>query len=145
MGPYRGVGRPLTTFVTEGLIDRAARRLGRDAAELRLQNSIRAQDFPYKTPSGIVWDRASLIECLEKARAVLDEQTTRHWQAEARGGRPLGRHRFCQLYRVNRGGLGHSGFSGHAGLDRDRGGVLTGGPVGDGHRHVQRCSPRSGA
>ena len=91
MGPYRGVGRPLTTFVTEGLIDRAARRLGRDAAELRLQNSIRAQDFPYKTPSGIVWDRASLTECLEKVRAVLDEQTTRHWQAEARAdGRWVG-------------------------------------------------------
>ena len=64
------MGRPLTTFVTEGLIDRAARRLGRDAAELRLQNSIRAQDFPYKTPSGIVWDRASLVECLEKALQI---------------------------------------------------------------------------
>lgn len=91
MGPYRGVGRPLTTFVTEGLIDRAARRLGRDAVELRLQNSIRVQDFPYKTPSGIVWDRASLVECLEKARAVLDEKTTRQWQAEARAnGRWVG-------------------------------------------------------
>ena len=91
MGPYRGVGRPLTTFVTEGLIDRAARRLGRDAVELRLQNSIRPQDFPYKTPSGIVWDRASLIECLRKARAVLDEKTARQRQAEARAdGRWVG-------------------------------------------------------
>ena len=91
MGPYRGVGRPVTTFVTEGLIDRAARRLGRDPADLRLQNSIRPEDFPYKTPSGIIWDQASPIECLQKTRAALDEDTTRHWQAEARAqGRWIG-------------------------------------------------------
>jgi carbon-monoxide dehydrogenase large subunit len=36
-GPYRGVGRPISTFVTERLIDMAARRLGTDpAAEGRL-------------------------------------------------------------------------------------------------------------
>ena len=91
MGPYRGVGRPVTTFVTEGLIDRAARRLGRDPADLRLQNSIRPEDFPYKTPSGIIWDQASLIECLQKSREVLDEDTTRQWQTEARAqGRWVG-------------------------------------------------------
>jgi carbon-monoxide dehydrogenase large subunit len=28
MGPYRGVGRPVSTFVMEALLDRAARRLG---------------------------------------------------------------------------------------------------------------------
>ena len=48
MGPYRGVGRPITTFVLESLIDRAARRLALDPAELRLKNYIRADEFPYK-------------------------------------------------------------------------------------------------
>src|SRR5437867_3289821 len=37
MGPYRGVGRPVSTFVTEALMDRAARRLGIDPVELRLR------------------------------------------------------------------------------------------------------------
>ena len=72
MGPYRGVGRPITTFVLESLMDRAARRLALDPAELRLKNYIRAEEFPYKTPSGLVWDQASLTECMHKARDVLD-------------------------------------------------------------------------
>jgi carbon-monoxide dehydrogenase large subunit len=84
MGPYRGVGRPVTTFVMEGLMDRAARRLGMDPVELRLQNYIRPEDFPYKTPSGIVWDQASLTECMCKAREALDYGATRQWQAQAR-------------------------------------------------------------
>ena len=37
MGPYRGVGRPITTFVLESLMDRAARRLDMDPVELRLK------------------------------------------------------------------------------------------------------------
>ena len=83
MGPYRGVGRPITTFVMEGLMDRAARRLGKDPVELRLQNYIRPEDFPYKTPSGIVWDEASLTECMHKARAALDYDAIRQWQKQA--------------------------------------------------------------
>src|SRR5262245_11655999 len=83
MGPYRGVGRPITSFVMEGLMDRAARRLGRDPVELRLQNYIRPEDFPYKTPSGVVWDEASLTECMHKARAALDYDATRQWQRQA--------------------------------------------------------------
>jgi len=90
-GPYRGVGRPITSFVMEGLMDRAARRLGKDPVELRLQNYIRPEDFPYKTPSGIVWDEASLIECMEKARAALDYEATRRWQRQAQAdGRWIG-------------------------------------------------------
>ena len=56
-GPYRGVGRPISTFVMERLIDMAARRLAIDPAEFRLRNLIRAEGFPYKVASGIVWDR----------------------------------------------------------------------------------------
>jgi carbon-monoxide dehydrogenase large subunit len=90
-GPYRGVGRPITTFVMEGLMDRAARRLGKDPVALRLQNYIRPEDFPYKTPSGIVWDEASLTECMHKARAALDYDATRQWQTQARAeGRWIG-------------------------------------------------------
>ncbi len=84
MGPYRGVGRPVTTFVLESLMDRAARRLDVDSAELRLRNYIRPGDFPYKTPSGLVWDQASLTECMQKARSILNVDTTRDRIARAR-------------------------------------------------------------
>lgn len=84
MGPYRGVGRPITTFVLEGLMDRAARRLKMDPVELRLKNYIKPDEFPYKTPSGIVWDQASLTECMVKARTVLNPTKTVDWCAEIR-------------------------------------------------------------
>jgi aerobic carbon-monoxide dehydrogenase large subunit len=51
-GPYRGVGRPISTFVMERLIDMAARRLAIDPAEVSLRNLIRAEEFPYKVARG---------------------------------------------------------------------------------------------
>ena len=91
MGPYRGVGRPITTFVLESLMDRAARQLAMDPAELRLKNYIQAEEFPYKTPSGIVWDQASLTECMEKAQEALDYHSVKQQRTQAReGGRWVG-------------------------------------------------------
>ena len=37
-GPYRGVGRPISTFVMERLMDMAAVKLGLDAKDIRLRN-----------------------------------------------------------------------------------------------------------
>jgi len=91
LGPYRGVGRPPAVFVIEGLVDRAARRLGLDPTEIRLRNFIRDEDFPYKSPSGIVWDRSSFTESLRRAREVLDYKAARDEQARARAaGRWVG-------------------------------------------------------
>lgn len=91
MGPYRGVGRPVTTFVMEGLMDRAARQLDMDPVALRLHNYIREEDFPYRTPSGIVWDQASLTPCMEKAVTALDDAALQTWRDQARAeGRWVG-------------------------------------------------------
>jgi len=91
LGPYRGVGRPPAVFVIEGLMDRAARQLGLDPTEIRLRNFIRDEDFPYKSPSGIVWDRASFTASLLKAREALDYPALRAEQARARAaGRWIG-------------------------------------------------------
>jgi aerobic carbon-monoxide dehydrogenase large subunit len=90
-GPYRGVGRPVSTFVMERLIDMAARRLKRDPAELRRQNLIRAEEMPYRVASGLVWDRADFHACLDRALTMLDYEALRRAQAEARAeGRLLG-------------------------------------------------------
>jgi aerobic carbon-monoxide dehydrogenase large subunit len=91
MGPYRGVGRPPAVFVTEGLLDRAARRLGLDPTEIRLRNFIRAEDFPYRSASGIVWDRSSFTETLLRAREALGWEAARAEAARARAsGRWVG-------------------------------------------------------
>jgi len=91
MGPYRGVGRPISTFVTERLIEVGARKLGIDPVELRLRNFIRPNEFPYKTSSGIVWDQSSFTECLERARNEIGYDAFLKEQSEARAaGRWLG-------------------------------------------------------
>ncbi len=42
LGPYRGVGRPISTFVMERLMDMAAVKLGIDAKDIRLRNLVSA-------------------------------------------------------------------------------------------------------
>src|SRR2546422_3000837 len=91
LGPYRGVGRPPAVFVIEGLMDRAARQLGLDPTEIRLRNFVRDEEFPYKSPSGIVWDRSSFTASLLRACEALDYAAVRAEQARARAeGRWLG-------------------------------------------------------
>jgi len=91
MGPYRGVGRPVAAFVMERLVDMAATRLGLDPAAMRLKNFVAAEEFPYRTGSGIIWDRAAFAECLVMARDSLGYDALRRWQDEARGkGRWVG-------------------------------------------------------
>ncbi len=90
-GPYRGVGRPASTFVMERLIDMAARKLAFDPRRLRLANLVKPEEFPYKTAPGIVWDRSGFIECLERACAAADYDALRAAQVRARAeGRWVG-------------------------------------------------------
>ncbi len=89
MGPYRGVGRPVSTFVTEALLDRAARRLGLDALGIRRRNLLRPEDLPYRSASGIVWDSGSFLESLERAAELVEYPRVREEQAR---GRAAGRH-----------------------------------------------------
>ncbi len=90
-GPYRGVGRPTSTLVMERLIDMAAHRLGMDPTEMRRCNLIRPEEFPYKTAPGIVWDRSGFLEALEGGCALIEYDSLRRKQKEARAaGRWMG-------------------------------------------------------
>jgi aerobic carbon-monoxide dehydrogenase large subunit len=83
-GPYRGVGRPISTFVTERLLDLGAKALGVDPLEIRRRNLVRAEEFPYRIASGIIWDKTGFIECLEAAAETIGYEQLRKEQAEAR-------------------------------------------------------------
>ncbi|HEY2184152.1 MAG TPA: xanthine dehydrogenase family protein molybdopterin-binding subunit [Xanthobacteraceae bacterium] len=83
-GPYRGVGRPISTFVMERLMDMAARRLAIDPAEIRRRNLVRETEFPYKAASGIVWDRSAFQENLEGACRAIDYPALREKQRSMR-------------------------------------------------------------
>lgn len=91
MGPYRGVGRPIATFVMERLIDMAARRLSLDPMDIRQRNFIRENDFPYKTGSGIIWDKSEFSQCLTRAGEAIGYDALRREQEAARAaGRWMG-------------------------------------------------------
>lgn len=86
-GPYRGVGRPAATFAMERLIDMAARRLGIDPAEMRRRNLVTAAEFPYRTGSGLIWDRCGFQECLTAACDLADYPA---WQRRRDAARAQG-------------------------------------------------------
>jgi carbon-monoxide dehydrogenase large subunit len=54
--PYRGAGRPESTYVIERLIDETARELGIDRLELRRKNLIPESAMPIKTALGVTYD-----------------------------------------------------------------------------------------
>ncbi|MDQ3791988.1 MAG: xanthine dehydrogenase family protein molybdopterin-binding subunit, partial [Actinomycetota bacterium] len=72
MAPYRGVSRPQFTFVVERLMQKAAGRLGLDAVEIRKRNLPAPEDFPYESPTGVVYDAGSYVESLERCAEALD-------------------------------------------------------------------------
>jgi carbon-monoxide dehydrogenase large subunit len=91
MGPYRGVGRPVSVFVTEALLDRVARRLALDPVELRRRNLLAPEDLPYRSASGIVWDSGGFQESLARVCDAAGYDALRDEQRRARAaGRYLG-------------------------------------------------------
>lgn len=64
---YRGAGRPDVAYVVERLVDTAAGEIGIDRVELRRRNFIPPSAFPYRTPTGSVYDNADLPGLLEHA------------------------------------------------------------------------------
>ena len=89
MAPYRGVSRPTLTFTMERMMDVAARRLGLDPVEIRRRNLV--ETFPYRTPTGLVYDQGSYLATMEAAVAAMDLPAFRIRQKEAwADGRYLG-------------------------------------------------------
>jgi len=62
---YRGAGKPEANYVTERLVELAARRLAIDPVELRRRNMIRT--FPYAKALGTTVDSGRFIENLDAA------------------------------------------------------------------------------
>ena len=69
---YRGAGRPEATFQLERVIDKAARELGVDPVELRRQNFIRPDQFPYQTPVAVVYDTGNYQATMDKLLEISD-------------------------------------------------------------------------
>ena len=89
MAPYRGVSRPVITFVLERLMDKAAAAFGIDPIEIRRRNLI--DKFPYTSAMGLVFDEATYKQTMEMAVEHIGLPAFRVRQKEARAkGRHLG-------------------------------------------------------
>lgn len=85
---YRGAGRPEATYLLERLLDTAALEMGRDPAELRLQNFIPPFDGVeqegYQTQVALQYDSGDYHAVLHRALEMLDYKSLRKEQEEAR-------------------------------------------------------------
>jgi carbon-monoxide dehydrogenase large subunit len=89
--PYRGGSRPEPIYVVESIIDKAARELGIDAAELRRRNTIPARAMPYTTPMRQTYDSGDFAKNLEDVLHLAAYDTVEERRAAARrGGKLLG-------------------------------------------------------
>ena len=84
---YRGAGRPEATYLVERIVTKAAIELGKDPAELRRQNFIRTDEFPYETPVALTYDIGDYEASLDKALELSDYDgfAARKASAAARG------------------------------------------------------------
>jgi carbon-monoxide dehydrogenase large subunit len=71
-GPYRGAGRPEAAYFTERLIDRAARTIGIEPAEIRRRNLIPPEKLPYATPTLWNYDSGEFKRLLDKCIELSD-------------------------------------------------------------------------
>jgi CO/xanthine dehydrogenase Mo-binding subunit len=88
-GAYRGFGAECSNWVLERLVDFAAQDLGMDRVEVRRRNLIGADEFPYRTPTGNIYDSGDYAGVLEK---ILAEADYEGWVAERDRAREEGRH-----------------------------------------------------
>lgn len=95
--PVRGAGRPYANFVMERIMDAVARELGLDPADVRRQNMIDDDAYPYqsgmKNPAGlpITYDSGSSKACLKTALDRSDYAGFEMRRTEAaRDGRQIG-------------------------------------------------------
>ena len=89
--PNRGIGKPAMCYVWERMMDRIAGELGMDVVDVRRVNIVRADEFPYESPSGNIYDSGNYEALLDRALERIDYAGLRAEQANAREeGRYLG-------------------------------------------------------
>ena len=68
----------------ERVVDNLAHQIGKDPAQLRMENFIQPEQFPYKTPTGWSYDSGNYPAALQKAMDMIDYAGLRREQAEKR-------------------------------------------------------------
>ena len=80
-GAYRGFGSEVGNFVIERLVDAACEELDIDPIEMRRQNLIGQDQFPYIMPTGNMYDSGNYQAVLDEALGMIDIDG---WRARSR-------------------------------------------------------------
>ncbi|OLE02647.1 MAG: carbon monoxide dehydrogenase [Ktedonobacter sp. 13_1_20CM_4_53_11] len=88
-GVFRGAGSDVGNWVLERLVDATSDELGIDGIELRRRNFIQPNQFPYKMPTGNVYDSGNYPGVLDMA---LQHANLDYWRQEQVRARKLGRY-----------------------------------------------------
>ncbi|OFE17150.1 carbon monoxide dehydrogenase [Humibacillus sp. DSM 29435] len=81
---YRGAGRPEATFAIERIMDELAAELGRDPIEVREQNWITHEEFPFTTVAGMTYDSGNYEAATAKAKELFGYDELRAEQQQRR-------------------------------------------------------------
>jgi carbon-monoxide dehydrogenase large subunit len=88
---YRGAGRPEATYFLERAMDMLARELKMTPADVRRRNFIPANEFPYATQMGAVYDSGDYERALNRALEASGwDQLTAERDAARKQGRLVG-------------------------------------------------------
>src|SRR5712671_4901092 len=88
LGPYRGVGRPGACFAIERTIDEVARAVGRDPAEVRIENMVPPGAMPFTSVTDMRYDTGDYPASVRLCAELLGMTQIRERQ---RQGEPDGR------------------------------------------------------
>ncbi len=89
--PNRGIGKPAMCFVWERTMDRIAEELGLSPIEVRSINLVQANEMPYETPNGNIYDSGNYPGLLKRLLEKVDyNRVKKEQQKERKKGRLLG-------------------------------------------------------
>ncbi|MGH3090324.1 MAG: xanthine dehydrogenase family protein molybdopterin-binding subunit, partial [Rubrobacteraceae bacterium] len=83
-GLNRGFGGPQLYCALERVMDIAAGKLGMDPTEIRTRNLVHKDEFPYRTPSGGIYDSGDYEAVMERAMEASKYEELRERREKAR-------------------------------------------------------------
>lgn len=84
VGPMRGSGRSEATFLTERMIEKYAKKIGMDPAEVRRINMVKPDQFPFDNGLGWIYDSGDYPKALDIALEKIDYKNISHKKEEAK-------------------------------------------------------------
>ncbi len=134
---FRGAGRPEAATSIERAVDRFAAAIGRDPADVRRQNLVAADAFPYTNALGTTYDSGNYEAALDQVLRAVDYPALRAEQASRRAaGDPtlLGVGVSCTV-EITGGGEGETS-QGSLGPDGRFSFIVGTSPHGQSHEHT---------